>query len=237
MLLKPIIGLTCHKEDKIHSSINRVNYAYIWAVVRAGGIPVIIPILENTDDINKYIDIIDGIIFTGGGDISSHYFGEEPIKEVDGVCLDRDRTELALFHEAYERSMPIFGICRGSQLINISLGGSIYQDIYTQVSNVLGHTCENNIQDGYHTINIQKDSILHKIFGKEKLVVNSLHHQSIKTLGKDLKITASAADGIVEAIESTNDKFVLGVQFHPEAMAMKYEEFLKPFKYFVDKCK
>lgn len=235
--MKPIIGLTCEKENSINKSINRVNYPYIKAVIASGGIPIIIPTMEDTKDINRYIDIVDGVIFTGGGDISAHYFNEEPIREVDEVCQDRDMTEIALFHEVYKRGKPIFGICRGIQLINIALGGSIYQDIYSQVPNVLGHTCANNIQDGYHSINIQKDSIMYEIFQKEKLVVNSQHHQSIKSLGKDLRVIAEAKDGIIEAIESTNEKFILGVQFHPEAMAMKYEEFLKPFKYFVDRCK
>lgn len=235
--MKPIIGLTCASENLVNRSINRLNYTYIKAVVKAGGIPIIIPIMENKENIYRYLDIVDGIIFTGGGDISAQYFGEEPIKEVDEICLDRDMTEMALFHEAYKRGRPIFGICRGHQLINIALGGSIYQDIYTQVANVLGHRCNDNVQDGYHSISIKKDSMLFDIFQKENLVVNSQHHQSIKSLGKDLKITASATDGIVEAIESTNDNFILGVQFHPEAMAIKYEDFLKPFKYFLDRCK
>lgn len=235
--MKPIIGLTCQKDNLTNRSINRINYPYIKSVIAAGGLPIIIPTLEDTKDISRYLDILDGVIFTGGGDISAHYFNEEPIREVDEVCQDRDMTEIALFHEAYKKGKPIFGICRGLQLINIALGGSIYQDIYSQLPNVLGHTCANNIQDGYHSINIQKDSIMYEIFKKEKLVVNSQHHQSIKSLGKDLRVTAEAKDGIIEAIESTNENFILGVQFHPEAMAMKYEDFLKPFKYFVDRCK
>lgn len=234
--MKPIIGLTCQKDNLTNRSINRINYPYIKAVIDSGGLPIIIPTLEDTKDISRYLDIIDGVIFTGGGDISSHYFNEEPLREVDEVCQDRDMTEIALFHESYKRGKPIFGICRGLQLINIALGGSVYQDIYSQVPNVLGHTCANNIQDGYHSINIQKDSIMYEIFQKEKLVVNSQHHQSIKSLGKDLRIIAEAKDGIIEAIESTNENFILGVQFHPEAMAMKNEEFLKPFKYFIDRC-
>ncbi|TJX15417.1 gamma-glutamyl-gamma-aminobutyrate hydrolase family protein [Tissierella creatinini] len=234
--MKPVIGLTCEKENLINRSINRVNYPYIMSVIAAGGIPIIIPTMEDTEDISRYLDIVDGVIFTGGGDVSTHYFNEEPIREVEEVCQDRDMTEMALFHEAYKRGKPIFGICRGIQLINIALGGSIYQDIYTQVPNVLGHTCANNIQDGYHIINIKKESILYDIFQKEKLVVNSQHHQSIKSLGKDLRVIAEAKDGIIEAIESTNENFILGLQFHPEAMAMKYEEFLKPFKYFIDRC-
>lgn len=235
--MKPIIGLTCSKENIVNGSINNINTTYINVVLKAGGIPIIIPVLEDSINADRYLDIVDGIIFTGGGDIAAQYFDEEPVKEVDEICYDRDKIEMALFHAAYERRKPILGICRGAQLINIALGGSIYQDIYTQVPNVLGHTLRTNIQEGYHTINIEKESIIYEIFNKEKLVVNSQHHQSIKSLGNNLKITAKSSDGVVEAIESTDERLVLGVQFHPEAMAMKYDEFLKPFIYFVKRCK
>lgn len=237
MKLKPIIGLTCQYDNTINRGVNRINSEYISAVVESGGMPLIIPNLENTDDIGRYLDLIDGIIFTGGEDIAAQYFGEEPVKEITEVSRDRDMTEMALFEKAYEKCIPIFGICRGIQLINIALGGNLYQDIYTQVPEVHGHSCEISLQEGYHSISIIKNSMVYEIFGKEKLLVNSLHHQALKDLGKDLKITAKASDGIIEAIESTNDKFVLGVQFHPETMSMKYKEFLKPFKYFIDKCK
>lgn len=225
--MKTVIGLTCTKENVVNGSINRINTTYINVVLRSGGLPIIIPVLEDSKEALGYLEIVNGIIFTGGGDIAAQYFGEEPIKDVDELCLDRDKIEMELLLEAYRRGKPILGICRGAQLINIALGGSIYQDIYTQVPNVLGHSLKTNIQEGYHTINIHKESILFEIFQKEKLVVNSQHHQSIKSLGKNLKITSTSLDGIVEAIESTDERPVIGLQFHPEAMAMKYEEFLK----------
>lgn len=235
--MNPVIGLTCTKENIVNGSINRINSTYIDVVLRTGGIPIIIPVLKDTKEVAKYLNTIDGIIFTGGGDVSSLYFNVEPIKEVDSIDHDRDNTEMELFKGVYEKGIPILGICRGAQLINIALGGDIYQDIYSQVSNVNGHTCGTNVQEGYHTINILEDSILFEIFKKDKLVVNSQHHQAIRNIGENLRVIARTSDGIVEAIESTNDKFILGLQFHPEAMAMKYEEFLKPFKYFVDRCK
>lgn len=224
-------------DSSINRGVNRINCEYINAVVEGGGIPVVIPNLQDTENMDRYVDIVDGIIFTGGEDVSSNYFGEEPLKEVTMISRDRDLTEMALFMKVYEKGIPIFGICRGMQLINIALGGNVYQDIYTQAPGVHGHTCETNLQEGYHNINISVGTIMHEIFNKEKLQVNSLHHQALKTLGKDLKVTANSSDGIIEAIESTNHKFIMGVQFHPETMAMKYKEFIKPFSYFVDKCK
>lgn len=235
--MKPIIGLTCQKENFVGRSINRLNTTYINAVLKAGGTPIILPILKNPEDIKNYLDIVDGIIFTGGEDVSPLYFGEEPIREVDEICHDRDTFEMELFKQAYEKDIPIFGICRGTQLINIALGGTIYQDIYKQIPNIGGHTCPSNLQEGYHNINILNDTIIFDIFKKEKLAVNSLHHQAVKDLGSNLKTSSSSIDGIIESIESTDDRFILGVQFHPEAMAMKYEEYLKPFKYFIDRCK
>lgn len=236
-LMKPVIGLTTQYDSTINRGVNRINCEYVNVVLEGGGIPFLIPNLTNLEDIDRYVGLLDGIIFTGGEDIGSHYFGEEPVKEVTYISHDRDRTEMALFQMAYERGIPIFGICRGMQLINIALGGTIYQDIYSMVDHVHGHTCEINLQEPYHSINISRETMMYEIFHKEKLLVNSLHHQALKELGKNLKVSAKAADGIIEAVESTNDIFLLGVQFHPETMSMKYKEFVKPFKYFIDKCR
>jgi putative glutamine amidotransferase len=235
--LKPVIGITCSNDSSYGRNTNLINYTYVNAVFKSGGTPVIIPIIKDERDAEAYLDILDGIIFSGGGDVSPLYFNEEPVKEVECIDFDRDASEITLFNKAYEKGIPIFGICRGAQLLNIALSGDIYQDIYTQVQNVHGHTCGQNVQEGYHTINIIEDSIMYEIFKKDKLVVNSQHHQAIRKLGKNLRVTARSKDGIIEAIEATDDKFILGVQFHPEAMAMKYDEFLNPFKYFIERCK
>lgn len=234
--MKPVIGITCQNENLINRSINRINTTYVNAILKAGGVPIIIPIQKDIEVISDYINIIDGLLLSGGEDISSLYFGEEPIREVEEICYDRDMTELELFKIAYERKIPIMGICRGHQLINVALGGKNYQDIYKQIPGIGGHTCDYNLQEGYHNIEISPDSVMHEIFQKEKIVVNSLHHQAVRELGDNLKVTARALDGIIEAIESTNDNFILGVQFHPEAMAMKYKEFMKLFSYFINKC-
>lgn len=237
LFLKPIIGLTSQYEHLVNRKMIRLNNTYVEAVAKGGGVPLIIPVIKGIDDIDPYLDIVDGIIFTGGEDVSSLFFHEEPIKEVDYICITRDRMEIELFKRAYERGIPILGICRGLQLINIVLGGTLYQDINAQRPNSLGHLCGYNVQQGYHTIDIVADSILYDIFKEESLIVNSQHHQSIKDLAADLKITSRAKDGIVESIESTNDKWVLGVQFHPEAMIDEDNNFIEVFNYFMRVCK
>ncbi len=234
--MKPIIGLTSQFEYSVSRKFNKLNYTYIDAVVKGGGVPIIIPILKNLDDLDKYLDSVDGIIFTGGEDISPLLFGEDPTKEVDTICYDRDKIELELFKRAYNRGMPILGICRGLQLINVALGGTLYQDINSQLPNSLGHISTYNIEGGYHSIDIINDTILYDILGKEKINVNSQHHQSVKELGKNLRVNALSSDGVIEGIETTTGNFVLGVQFHPEAMIEEAKEFINIFEYFILYC-
>ncbi len=234
--MKPVIGLTSQYEQLIDKKMIRVNSTYVNAVLESGGIPIIIPIVKDVNDLENYLNLVDGIIFTGGEDVSSLSFGEEPMKEVDTICGARDKIEIELFKRAYEKKIPILGICRGLQIMNISLGGTLYQDINMQVPDSLGHLCTHNVHQGYHTINLLEDSIIYDIFKREKLIVNSQHHQSIKDLGRDLKITSTTKDGIIESIESTNENWVAGVQFHPEAMIDVDNDFIELFNHFMGVC-
>ncbi len=234
--MKPIIGLTSQFEYLVNRKFSKLNYTYVDATIKGGGVPMIIPILKELADIDMYLDLVDGIIFTGGEDISPLEFGEEPIREVDRICYDRDSMEMELFKRAYERKMPILGICRGLQLINVALGGTLYQDINRQLPNSNGHISTYNIERGYHFIKIIDDTILYDVIGENKIRVNSQHHQSVKELGRDLRVNALAYDGVVEGIESTNGNFVLGVQFHPEAMISEHREFVNVFQYFINYC-
>lgn len=235
--MKPVIGLSCGVENKVNRRFSQLNYTYVNAVIKAGGVPVIIPTLKEVSEIEEYLDIIDGLILTGGEDVSSLLFGENPVKEVTAIDYERDDMEFALFHEAYKRGTPIVGICRGLQLANIALGGDIYQDIFSQVKDVLGHVSSYRVEHGHHLIDIEKDSTLHNILERDSIAVNSLHHQSVRKLGKNLRVSAKAQDGIVEAVESTNDNYFVGLQFHPEGMIEKNPEFLKIFEHFIDACK
>lgn len=236
--MRPIIGITsgyCYEENKRY---NRVKSAYIDAIKEAGGIPLIIPLMEDIGDIKDYIDIIDGILFTGGRDLSPLLYGENPIKKVDTISYVRDKMEIELFNRAYEMQIPILGICRGLQIINVALGGNLYQDINIQLPYSLGHVSTYDLSQGYHSIDIIDDTILYDVLGVRRIDVNSNHHQSIKDLGKTLRVNSLSQDSIIEGIESIeNRNFILGLQFHPESMIHSCKEFLNIFQYFVIYCR
>ncbi|SHI54115.1 gamma-glutamyl-gamma-aminobutyrate hydrolase family protein [Lutispora thermophila] len=235
--MRPIIGLTTFTESKGTSRYNCLNCNYVNAIVEAGGTPVMIPLVENKDTLLQYMNIIDGILFTGGEDVLPLYYGENPIKDIGAIEQERDDYEIFLFKEAYDANLPIMGICRGIQLINVALGGSLYQDINSQITGSLGHSPKGSpMNQVHHMIRIEKNSKLYDIFENETIAVNSFHHQSIKDLGKDLKVTAYSYDGIIEAVESIEKDFVLGVQWHPEALVPKHELFKKLFEEFVKRC-
>lgn len=227
--MKPIIGITTFESEE--KGYHRIKSNYINSVFAAGGIPINIPIIHEEKDYDAYLDILDGIIFTGGLDVSPLSYNENPLKEINSTSSIRDKYEMGLFKKAYERKLPILGICRGLQVANVVLGGSLYQDIYVQVPGVLGHQPDDMPNDEfYHSINIKKDTKLSNIFESEKIFVNSLHHQAIKELGEGLVIAALSEDGIIEAVEPTDDRFLIGLQFHPEDLTKKYEKFLNIFR-------
>lgn len=236
--MKPIIGITTFHEVKSQKSISSVSNHYVTAIEKVGGVPILIPISENMEDVKEYLRIIDGIIFTGGECVSPIKFGENPSERISNVSDLRDDFELELFREAYKIDMPILGVCRGTQLINIALGGNLYQDIFSQKSICYGHMPrEIQVYNLFHLINIKENSKLFDIFKTTELGVNSFHHQAIKDLGKDLKVIALSKDGIIEGIESLSRKFLIGVQWHPEDLTIKHDEFLKLFKALIDSIK
>ncbi|GIO05470.1 gamma-glutamyl-gamma-aminobutyrate hydrolase [Brevibacillus reuszeri] len=231
--MRPIIGVTTFLSEQ--SKYSTVSRNYIDSIYAAGGLPVNIPIISNESNYEDYIDMLDGLLFTGGNDIAPYYFGENPVRELNSMSSIRDEYEFSLFKAAYEKNMPIFGICRGIQLINVAMDGSLYQDIYSQCPGTLGHSPEHTASDEfYHAVQIKVDTQLYEIFGEERIFTNSFHHQSIKQLGNNLIATAYSEDGIVEAIESTEDRFLLGVQWHPECMTKRHPMFLKLFRAFVE---
>lgn len=221
---KPVIGVTLFRreKDKSNSDYGTINCNYVKAIVDAGGLPLLIPIINQPQDIKHYMGLIDGLLLSGGQDISPELYNEEPIEELGEIGPDRDRWELKLFQEAYRKKLPILGICRGMQLINVGLGGSLYQDIYSQNNDSLLHTSKDGKSCAYHKILIENGSQLEEILCcLDSLYVNSYHHQALKSPGKNLKVVARSDEGIIEAIEAedSDQRFLIGVQWHPEDLA------------------
>ena len=238
--VQPIIGITSDyssKGDIFKGPAYFVGINYILAIQEAGGIPVILPYSINSKIIEKLIERIDGLVITGGNfDISSEYYGEKPIIGTENLNEERTGFEIEMARIGMERDMPILGICGGEQLLNVAGGGSLFQDIETQVNGASQHQQKTPKSLPHHPVNIKPGTKLHFILGCNKINVNSTHHQSIKDVGKRFVINAKAEDGIIEGIESTENSFVIGVQWHPEFLYQKEKRFHKLFQRFIKSC-
>ena len=190
--------------------------AYIDAVQKAGGEPILLPLIEEEAQAEEVLATIDGLVLTGGEDIDPSYYHEEPDANLEDVNAERDTSDYILLNAALEKDMPVLAICRGCQYLNVICGGTLYQDIPTQYDTDILHRSVDQVDFEYHDITISQGSHLADIMGAEKLNVNSWHHQCIKDLGDGLKVVATAEDGIVEAVEKEDATFVVGLQFHPE---------------------
>lgn len=207
----------------------KLNRKYIKAVERFGGFAVSI-YGEDETAAEKAVEFADGIIFSGGGDINPLIFNKEPDKNCGQIDTKRDIFELALCKKALKKNIPVLGICRGSQILNVALGGNIIQDIKSNIKH-MQYAPKN---EETHSIIVVKNSILWHILNKNKITVNSFHHQSVGGVGENVIISAKSIDGVTEAIESPNYNFVLGVQWHPEHL-LDIEEHSNIFKTFMQK--
>ncbi|WP_448522635.1 gamma-glutamyl-gamma-aminobutyrate hydrolase family protein [Pseudothermotoga sp.] len=232
MTVRPIVGISCSMDEE---SL-KLNMNYYQAVEEAGGLPILVPILKERESLHWLVDLLDGMIFSGGVDIDPHHYNEEPHPGLGQITPERDELEITLCRILYEMKKPIFGICRGIQLINVALGGTLYQDIKTELPKVLKHYQEAPAYSPTHEVFIEKDSLLFSIVKMESLRVNSFHHQAVKDVAAVLRVVARAQDGVVEAVESSDEGFVLAVQWHPERMFRRYREHFELFKRFVEEC-
>ncbi|WP_321329045.1 gamma-glutamyl-gamma-aminobutyrate hydrolase family protein [uncultured Ilyobacter sp.] len=210
---------------------------YMNSVILAGAVPFVLPCIANEDIIEEQLKSLDGIIFSGGEDCSPALYNEETLSKCGRITPERDEADMLFLKKALELKIPILGICRGTQLLNVILGGSLYQDLsYMEEKVFLKHQQEINQALPSHKIKIQKNSFLRDILGEEAWV-NSFHHQSIKELASCFKISAKSSDGVIEAYESkSEDYFMLGVQWHPEMMAARgNDKMLELFKKFIGK--
>lgn len=217
----PIIGLTTFRQpkDQDHYLIS-INESYVKAVSATGAVPLLIPLGLPGEHLDIMIGRLDGIIFTGGGDMLPEQYGSQPHPKVDGVDTDRDRVEMHLAQCAISAGLPMLGICRGLQVINVALGGTLYEDIPDQRAGALQHQFDAGWPRNHlaHPVNIEPGSRLARILGEHEILVNSLHHQGIRDLAPAAAAVAYAPDGLIEAIELRSHPYGLAVQWHPEEL-------------------
>lgn len=246
--MKPLIGITVNFDyhetigevTNLGSPLQQWDYIstdYAIAVIAAGGIPVLIPNIPDASKITEVLDHIDGLLISGGADVDPSVYGEYPKSYCGPSVQQRDRIEVKLIKEAYKRKMPIFGVCRGLQIMNATFGGSLFQDIPSDTG---FNTHSINIYERnvpVHPVTIDPKSQLAKILGKDKTETNSYHHQSVNRVAKNGTVVATAPDGIVEGMEfQGGHPFTLAVQWHPEMM-YDAEDTRKLFTAFVKAAK
>lgn len=237
MAKRPRIGLTMRLE--LETRRFYLGRDYCEALESAGAVPVHIPLIPKPDYISSVLEGLDGILLPGcDSDVDPALYGEEPHPRLGRVVPEKDATDLLVLAEAERLGLPVLAICFGVQVLNVSRGGTLIQDIEAQVPDCLKHEQGKPLGRNSHGIDIEKESILSGLAAdQEGIRVNSHHHQAVKQPGSDLKVTARAKDGVIECIEDTReDKFVLGVQWHPE-MSWETDELSENiFKMFVDHC-
>lgn len=241
----PLIGITADVSSRFASiAKTRDNAAlylprrYMAAIVRAGAIPVIVAPAGGKIRSEHLLDRLDGLMLSGGNfDIHPRHYGERPLPKLGEIKTERTAFELGITTEALRRNLPILGICGGAQAINVALGGSLYQDIASQIPGAGPHEQGAQTVAVEHPIRVKSGTRLFEILGRHTLIVNSTHHQSVKQIGRGLTINAVAADSVIEGIESTLHGFVLGVQWHPEVLARRRRIHQRLFSAFVASCK
>lgn len=221
--MQPIIGISCRTivDHEWNPPLVGVRRGYIDGVLNAGGVPLLLPPGVDESVLRRMYDTMDGVILSGGADIDPVLYGEERHANLGRIEPERDITELPLARWAVVDGKPLFAICRGLQVLNVALGGTLYQDIASQYDTSLEHdigSVEHNWDRLDHPLQLSPDSRLAELLKTTGAEVNSLHHQALKTVAPQLQVIATAPDGIIEAVEGTNGAFVLGVQCHPEQL-------------------
>ena len=208
---------------------------YSQAVARAGGLPYMVASLEAALAAS-FLDGISGVLFTGGVDLHPMHFGQEPLSTLGKVDVERDLFELELYKAARTRGLPVLGVCRGHQLINVAEGGTLHQHLGSELAS-LDHSQKGMEGEPHHKVTFEPDSILARAFGREDVYTNSYHHQAVDRPADSLRVTARSADGVIEAVEGRSGAWLLGVQWHPEMSQARHEEHLAPFSAFVQAVK
>ncbi len=221
--MRPIIGITCSRQVGGGWGAYSPGYfmdcahdAYSRAVLSCGGAPLLVPIAQDESSLGRIVERIDGLVLSGGPDIHPRFYDEQPITGLGEIDADLDETELGIARKAIDADLPVLAICRGLQVINVCLGGTLYQDIAGQVKGSINHLQKADKGTLTHTVRVEEGTLLHRLLGAETLWVNGKHHQAVKDVAAALNVAARAPDGVIESAEHPGKRFVLGVQWHPE---------------------
>ena len=238
----PTIGLVCptsDAEDAPSPGGYTQKYAYVAALVRGGAVPLLLPQLADTTLLRAMYEKVSGLVLAGGGDIDPAHYGEAIHEKCGPIVAERDEMELALTCWAIEDGKPVLAICRGIQVLNVALGGTLYQDIQAQVPGALQHWQLRGTPPDHHahTVAVEPFSLLSEILGTTPLQVNSRHHQAIRDLAPGVSIAASAPDEVIEAVEVAEHPFALGVQWHPEDLAAQDPRAQSLFDALIESCR
>nr|BBH93902.1 gamma-glutamyl-gamma-aminobutyrate hydrolase [Thermogemmatispora argillosa] len=237
--MRPLIGIPCHPAYR-HGSQRPIygnNRSYVHAIEDAGGVPVLIPLMHDLSALETLLSRLDGLLLPGGQDIQPRRYGEEPHPRLGDTDPALDEFELTLAHWALRAEKPILGICRGMQLLNVALGGTLYQDLESQYAGSLRHMNQDLPRSQViHRVLVEPGTCLAAITGEREFWANSIHHQAVKEPGKGVRIAARAEDGVVEAIEVPTKRFVLALQCHPEEIYRQVPACARVFSAFVQAC-
>lgn len=236
---RPLIGITAYDYQRPPMGW-RYDVCYgrnADVIEQAGGLPVLIPSNLQQDSLREIYERLDGVMLPGGGDVSPTRYNEDNQTKLYDISDNRDHTEINLMQWSVEDDLPVLGICRGIQVMNVAMGGSLVQDIPSTIETDERHSIKVPDEERskiLHSVIIQRDSLLASVIGETQIRVNSIHHQSIKDLAPTLQKVAQADDGIIEGVEMPDKHFVLGVQWHPEDMVADDERMVNLFQTFVD---
>ena len=216
--MKPLIGITTYQSTNAYGQPTVIlQQSYVRAILEAGGVPVLIPSMIANDGWNAVYSRLDGILFSGGGDIALEHFAGDPHPRIDDVEPERDAVELQMIQTAASDGKPFLGICRGCQVLNVALGGTLYTHIPDQLPGALDHSYPGNMRRVLvHEVKIEEGTHVAELYGEPIIKVNSLHHQGLKDIAPSLRVAGHAPDGLVEAVELPDHPFGLAVQWHPE---------------------
>ena len=230
---KPLIGISLGYSP----TKNSVNNTYVNSILMNGGVPYLIPVTDDVEVLRQVVAQLDGIVFTGGEDFAPAYFGEEEHGHLGEVNVNRDTYDLTLFKLASDRNIPTLGICRGLQLINVGMGGTLYQDLPSQKPSDINHRQQEAGTVATHSVSVVEGSLMHQILGEKEIQVNTFHHQAIKKLAPGLKIVGWANDSVPEMIEAYPNRQIIGTQFHPEIFTANGDKLLgKLFQFLIGKA-